>query len=168
MPPLTGYAWGMTRTITANELRKHLADLDEKSRDIDAERRVYLRLLAIIDNSPEDGGQHASASWYQSPSPLNSSPHSEAPASASPRPKPTEAIFQLVRQEPGLTPTQIADVLAGKVESNAKDVRNVIRTTVAKLASEGLLEKDSENRMTISESARVLNKWRELEDRRRS
>lgn len=68
--------------------------------------------------------------------------------------KPKEAILELLRLSPGLTPTQIADRLADVVDSGAKDKRNVLRSTAAKMVGLGELAKDAHNRLTIPDERR--------------
>src|SRR5882762_376590 len=60
---------------------------------------------------------------------------------------PRDAILRYVGENPGRTPTEIADALIGRVATKSKDVRNVLRTTVAKMAGTGQFRKESGNRI---------------------
>lgn len=62
------------------------------------------------------------------------------------RPSARAAILDFVAKQPGLTPTEIANRLQHLVDSRATDVRNVLRTTVAKLVHEGLVRREEGNR----------------------
>jgi len=70
--------------------------------------------------------------------------------------RPTQAVLMAIREEQGLTPTQVADKMANRVDSRAKDRRNVLRTTAHKLVSDGVLRR-YENRL-------YWNKEHEIED----
>lgn len=118
-----------TRSIPVSMLIEQLKDVDAKILRLTVMREL---LAGLLERLPA------------------SEPRPEMPQlngdGGTGRPRPREAVAQLLAREPGLTVTQIADRLASEIRSNAQDVKNVLRTTAARLVTEKRLTRDEHGR----------------------
>ncbi|MBL4591831.1 MAG: hypothetical protein JKY96_07715 [Phycisphaerales bacterium] len=61
-----------------------------------------------------------------------------------------EGIANLLDEQPGLTATVVAETLENQVASRAKDKKNVIRTTLAKMVNEGVVQRSSDGKHSLT------------------
>lgn len=139
VPQYEGTRYGAKMAISSvpvSVLERRLADARTRLAVCEVEVRILEELISSVA-----GDQTTPSSPLDTP--YASTPNGGMTA--------RDAILELVDRTPGLTPTQIADRLAGKIDSRAVDQRNVIRTTVARLAAQGVIRRDEANRNFPSE-----------------
>ncbi len=61
-----------------------------------------------------------------------------------------EGIANLLDEHPDLTATKVAEALENQIASRAKDKKNVIRTTLAKMVNEGVVMRSSDGKHSLT------------------
>jgi|GEM_PF-2868750 len=132
----------MADSIPLAEISRRIAEIDEKLACVDrlkVERDVLAGLLVAAGESTPNGSDPLT---YETDGGIVVTDR---------RPGPTESIIALLKARPGLRPSEIAEALHHRIASAARDRRNVLRTTAAKLVNDGVLRRDDDNRMFIVE-----------------
>jgi hypothetical protein len=60
-----------------------------------------------------------------------------------------DGILDLLEVRPGLSATEVAEDLESKIASRAKDKKNVIRTTLAKMVTDGLVARSETGKHSV-------------------
>lgn len=121
----------MADYIPVDRLKRRLAEIEDKVRDLQTEQAVLQQLIkqAIdLDMQPRLNGDRHILKLDRDPI-MNSAP--ELPT--------TDAVENLVKSLPGLTRSEVADRLKDKIKSSAKNKRRLVYNTALNLTKSGVL-----------------------------